>query len=168
MARLSILWSRNVGFSWGVIAIWSVFTMSLEYRRSNSGGGGFARHAMFTLVVLTLLCCITECMAKKQITCDVIDHRTLKCNGEEYKSEARDIPGSSAFYFHLSLCISFVLFAGMSRCYISFDFTNDSKNFLMIYLQCVVISPPFIEPQLPTELYMRAFPHLVISHLISF
>lgn len=48
-----------------------------------------------------------------KVTCEIEDHRTVICEGVEYKSDSHDIPGSSEFYLHLSLCIFMVLFAGM-------------------------------------------------------
>lgn len=63
-----------------------------------------------------LLACIGAAAGELvKVTCDIEDHRTVICDGIEYKSEAHDIPGSGEFYFHLSISITMVVFAGTDK-----------------------------------------------------
>lgn len=68
---------------------------------------------VWVAVVLLLFLIGAAAGAKHHVTCDVEDHRTLMCDGVEYKSDKHDIPGSADFYIHLGLCVAMVIFAGM-------------------------------------------------------
>lgn len=63
---------------------------------------------------LLLIASLVELCAANRIMCEAEDDQTVRCNGVEYKSEARDVPGSSQFWWHLVLCTFFVFFAGMA------------------------------------------------------
>lgn len=75
------------------------------------------RRAALAHILLALVAIATnvQILEAKQLICEEHEPGIVMCAGMEYKSEARDIPGSYDFYFHLILCTFFVLFAGMIR-----------------------------------------------------